>query len=155
MIFIGAVIISATIFMLRSNNQEDMKSVQKSIDNKSEIINGKIFSSDYSIISILPDSQERWDPTEDDVFKAEELMSVCLKEKKAAFFEILYQYTRQYFGIVEEGNKIIWVNAFLDDGNFDWKENVVYVLDGGDSFFNVKVDLVNQTCTEVRVNGVS
>ncbi len=72
--------------------------------------------------------------------------------QKAPIAERLVQYKFQYWGEIENGKRVIFVNAFC--ANFDdWKTRRVFVLDGGDCFFNLKYDIDSGTFFDLQVNG--
>lgn len=66
----------------------------------------------------------------------------------------LRSYKRQYVPMVNKnGEKIVWANFFCNDPVADWKREIVYVWDGGNCFFNLKVNLTKRECYELYVNG--
>ena len=76
--------------------------------------------------------------------------------RKQTGFEItLNEMKRQYVPIINpKGEKEIWINLFCDDfGNDTWKYTLMEVSDGGNCFFNVKVNLENKTYSRLIVNG--
>lgn len=71
---------------------------------------------------------------------------------KPSIVERLAQYKFQYWGEIQNNKRIIIVNAFC--ANFDdWKTQRVFVLDGGDCFFNLKYDIDAGTFFDLQVNG--
>ncbi len=71
---------------------------------------------------------------------------------KPPILERFDAYKFQYWGEMENGKRVIVVNAFC--ANFDnWKTQRVFVLDGGDCFFNVKYDMETGTFFDLSVNG--
>lgn len=82
--------------------------------------------------------------------------------KRKSFFE----YYKQYVPYIDErGHRIIIVNAFCEiptfwnendeKVEFDWRNNIVLVDDGGDCYWGIKVDLDTQTYFDFRVNGIA
>lgn len=66
--------------------------------------------------------------------------------------ERLAQYKFQYWGEIQNGKRVIVVNAFC--ANFEnWKTERVFVLDGGDCFFNLQYDVDSGTFLNLQVNG--
>ena len=69
------------------------------------------------------------------------------------------EYYRQYVPIVNSlGEKHVWINFFCFeplaiDGK--WKTKPVFVLDGGDCFFGLKVNLTKETYYDFWMNGVA
>ncbi|MBU0683517.1 MAG: hypothetical protein KJ864_04440 [Candidatus Omnitrophica bacterium] len=112
-------------------------------------------------------AKEYWTPSEQDVLKADDLAKVYLQKYKGndqyakasipSILGRLNNYKRQYVGFIEEsGDKTIWINYFYDSGNFSyWTENLVFVFDGGSSFFRIKVNLKKKECYDLSINGVA
>ncbi len=72
--------------------------------------------------------------------------------QKPPISERLAQYKFQYWGEMQNNKRVIVVNAFC--ANFDdWKTRRIFVLDGGDCFFNLKYDLDAGTFFDLQVNG--
>ena len=56
--------------------------------------------------------------------------------------------------INQEGEKEIWINFFCNEWESDgWKNDLMIVLDGGNCYFNLKVNLTNKTYSELIING--
>lgn len=71
--------------------------------------------------------------------------------QKSPIAERLTQYKFQYWGEMQNEKRVVVVNAFCT--NFDyWKMQRVFVLDGGDCFFNLKYDLGAGTFFDLQVN---
>jgi hypothetical protein len=108
-----------------------------------------------------------WEPSIDDVSSAEEcirrfLVSVQDDPKAYAFqkenapyiLENLEEYRRQYVGIVVDGEKRIWINSFFSDDSYpDWTRSPVYVLDGGNHFWQIEYILLKDECINFYVHG--
>jgi hypothetical protein len=74
--------------------------------------------------------------------------------EKKSFFIDLNQYYRQYLPVMNEnGEKEIWINCFCNAMEIDWRENLIFVLDGGNCYFNLKINLSKQTYYDLIVNG--
>jgi len=60
---------------------------------------------------------------------------------------------------VMNGNdqKEVWVNCFCHKpwNNYDWKTDIVMVLDGGNCYFQLKINLTTSTVVSFSVNGSS
>ncbi|MFD2908016.1 hypothetical protein ACFSX9_04635 [Flavobacterium ardleyense] len=66
----------------------------------------------------------------------------------------LNRYKRQYFALLNaKGEKEIWINCFCKDNNPNWKTEKVIVKDGGNCYFNLKVNLTTEEYYEVYING--
>ena len=67
-----------------------------------------------------------------------------------------YKYKRQYIAVLnDQGQKEVWVNGFCNAGKTEWKNEILLVDDGGNCYFNLKLNLVSKECYEVMVNGYS
>jgi hypothetical protein len=56
--------------------------------------------------------------------------------------------------INQEGEKEIWINFFCNEWeSVGWKTDLMIVLDGGNCYFNLKVNLTNKTYSELIING--
>jgi hypothetical protein len=64
-------------------------------------------------------------------------------------------YMRQYLGIIEGGEEIIYANFFCTDHETDWHNEFVFVMDGGDCFFSVKHNPGSGEFFDLSVNGES
>ena len=101
-------------------------------------------------------------PSESDIETAEKLIIECFNDQKRGTVNRLLNrkpedYTMQFVGAVnEKGEKIIWVNCFCSSEiNYfkEWKTNLVMVKDGGNCFFNLKINADKNTYYDVMVNG--
>jgi hypothetical protein len=62
-------------------------------------------------------------------------------------------YKRQYVAFVNgKGEKEVWINCFCSR-NPDWKENIFRVIDGGNCFFQLYVNLSTHTYHNLSING--
>lgn len=118
---------------------------------------------------------EPTDLTNDDLQKIETILNKCISdynpEQERQFKEIsdkhpdykldkknfiidLTHYKRQYVAILNsKGEKEVWVNCFCDTWNSDWKKDLIYVDDGGNCYFNLKINLTIGQYYELMVNG--
>ena len=62
---------------------------------------------------------------------------------------------RQYIAVTNnKGEKEIWINLFCGgSGNGHWRSDILIVSDGGNCYFNLKVNLTNKTFSELSING--
>jgi len=68
------------------------------------------------------------------------------------------KYRRQYFAYTDSnGQKIIYINCFCNDHNFrdhpNWKKYEVIVDDGGNCYFELKVNIDHKKYFDFFVNG--
>lgn len=64
-------------------------------------------------------------------------------------------FKRQYVPVInKDGQKEIWINFFCNDwGNENWKSDIMEVDDGGNCYFNLKVNLETKSFSELSING--
>ena len=64
---------------------------------------------------------------------------------------------RQYVGIISGAKKLIYLNALLaetrDPREPDWRFTAVMVCDGGDAFWGVEFDPIDNTFHNLGFNG--
>lgn len=96
---------------------------------------------------------KRWKPTQGDIAMAYERIPACLSVRELD----LKDYHLQFAGVINgKGEKELWVNAFQNNvaGDFPkWKDETVVVDDGGDSFFDVMVNVDLKECHDLYVHG--
>ncbi len=63
-------------------------------------------------------------------------------------------YYRQYVPVInKKGEKEVWINFFCSIMKDNWKTDLVMVHDGGNCFFNIKVNLTKKEYSDLRING--
>ena len=76
------------------------------------------------------------------------------KFDKNHFIIDLSRYKRQYYATTNEnGEKEVWINCFCNVLVGDWRKELIIVHDGGNCFFNLKVNLDTEKFYDVMVNG--
>jgi len=53
-----------------------------------------------------------------------------------------------------QGEKEVWVNCFCDDFSIPWRNELLFVDDGGSCYFNLKINLKTLKYYDFRVNGL-
>jgi hypothetical protein len=104
---------------------------------------------------------EYWTPSEDDVLELEnglrsylaEINSDRFDQQKTPVWERLDEYNRQYVGIILDGKRTIYANYFCDSIDTDWRNGFVFVMDGGDCFFQFKYDVDLAEFFDLQING--
>lgn len=112
---------------------------------------------------LFPAEAEYWSPTEADIRALESGLPAYLQENKSAFYmtetliwERLDGYNRQYVGIVLEGRKVIYASYLCMNGaDTQWKEQLIFVADGGACYFQFKFDTFTGEFFGLLVNGES
>lgn len=73
---------------------------------------------------------------------------------KQDFIITLERYKRQYIAMLnEKGEKVVWINCVCGSSNDSWKKSIIMVLDGGNCYFNLKINLTTKEYFEFMVNG--
>jgi hypothetical protein len=74
--------------------------------------------------------------------------------KRKDFIVDLGNYKRQYIVVTNnKGQKEVWVNCFCDSFHINWKRDRVMVRDGGNCYFNLKINLTTKKYYDLMVNG--
>ncbi len=87
-----------------------------------------------------------WTPTVTDVAKTE----AAIAENQGS----LLSHTRQYAGIVEDGERKILVNGFCSDEP-NWMSQPIVVLDGGECYFTAIYNVDTSELEQFTFNGVA
>ena len=110
-----------------------------------------------------------WEPSSDDVSKAEQCIRQLLvsieqnpeldayqKEDAVFILENLAGYRRQYVGIIVNGEKRIWTNSFFSEESFpNWRRVPVDVDGGGKHFWQIEYIPLKDECLNFQVHGES
>jgi hypothetical protein len=76
--------------------------------------------------------------------------------KYAKMYKIkkLKNYKTQYVPYInDQGEKEVWINGFCNEFNADWKSEIVTVMDGGNCYFQIRINLEEGACYEIGTNG--
>ncbi|WP_040252081.1 hypothetical protein [Psychroserpens mesophilus] len=168
------------IFLILILSCDQNKKTQKTEINEKSELNSQEF--DYVILDYQPkwywifkDAQQS-ELTQSELNEIEEILKVMIKEnndiqkKRLAehnktypehpWTETRYElklegYKRQYVPIINKnGQKIVWINFLCDDfGTDDWKNQLFEVEDGGNCYYNVKINLNRKEYYELGING--
>lgn len=66
----------------------------------------------------------------------------------------LIVYKRQIVPIINnKGEKEVWINCLCDRRDNTWKNQIIIVMDGGNCYFNLKINLTKKTFSQIAVNG--
>lgn len=107
---------------------------------------------------------KQYNPTIDDIKTAEDVLKDCFTKEASGTVNLFFgrkleDYNMQFVGgELEGGDKIIWVNCFCSTETEilkKWKTDIVYVADGGNCFFNVKINLKKREYYGLMVNGMA
>jgi len=135
---------------------------------------GQTDASKYAIIPFYIDSTTKWpfedckptDLTKNDIKGIEVLVKQCIdnyntepKQKKGNIDNTinLASYKRQYIAVInKKGEKEVWINCFCSDSynpKKDWTKELIMVQDGGNCYFDIKVNLTTKKYYDLIVNG--
>lgn len=134
---------------------------------KEKHFKGYIFPKTYEFVAFkLIDIKARYSPTIDDIKKVE----LILKENIDNLIgetngkiksKNLKKYTRQYLGYINsKGEVIIYINLIytknIDKGRIPkFKEELQLVLDGGDDYWSIYVNIIEKRLFGLHINGTS
>ena len=129
---------------------------------ETENFSGIIFSANSKIYN---DKIRRFTPTIDEIFKAEKIFERCLALGKKDSNGIVVDnkmikspsdYYRQYIGFYnDKGEKVIYFNCFTKSATSDdnkWKKEELMVMDGGNNYFSILINLQVQGCSLFMVD---
>lgn len=127
---------------------------------------GVIFTKEYNTGSLIDQKSKKFTPSIQEISLSEKLLNQNLDTVKnkwtqsVAIHGNLKKYLRQYFGYInEKGERIIYINAFWKDSNSAkdkrWLNDIVFVLDGGPAYWQIKINLDESSLFEFAVNGVA
>ena len=145
-IFAGFIfLIFGIYFWLNGNINSSEPPVTFSTDNYT------VFSKDYGS-SFLTEYDKRYTPTKEEVEKGLNVIGVFLDEQSS--IRDLGEYKTQVIGYINNsGEKVMYVNYFCSTFGADWTKEFVSVDDGGNCFFQVKVNLDTENTFDFYVNG--
>jgi len=96
----------------------------------------------------------QYNPKQEEQFKKIDSKYPKYKLDKKSFLIDLTRYKRQYVPVINrKGEKEVWINCFCTAHNKDWKNELIMVKDGGDCYFNLKVNLTAGIYYDLSING--
>jgi hypothetical protein len=94
-----------------------------------------------------------WNVSDMQVRQMNAALLVYLQEQnETELFENFADYQQQFFGYVVDGQQMIYGNYFCMEFE-DWQREFVFVLDGGDCFFQAVYDVVSGQVISLSING--
>ena len=99
---------------------------------------------------------EPWTPSPEDLQAAEPAVLDEIRRQAPSVFARLDEYRCQFTGVVVDGERRIFYNFFCcddEDVNDSWRTEPVFVLDGGDDYFQLEYAPDTRTCARFTVNG--
>jgi len=126
---------------------------------------GVIFSDKEISGFLFTKGNKKFTPTENDIIKAERLTTLSLDTIKDVTNQKVYikrhlkKYLRQYFGYINEnGERIISINFFFwntsdNKSGKRWLNEAIDVSDGGNRYWQIKINLTTQESFDFYING--
>ena len=110
-----------------------------------------------TIIGFYETIDDYWTPSRDDVLAFEQRLGPYLQgaapQAGPGALKDLNEYRRQYVGILVNGQRVIFANFFCDAYHTDWQHEIVFVLDGGSCYFEVKYDVQTGAFYDLSIHG--
>jgi hypothetical protein len=143
-------------------------------NNNNDPVSRRKLEFDTSKTTIIPFVQEQHYPfdksyksatlTQEDIDDIDSLVIACVGEYNNSFDKdhkqkiidlIKYSYRKQLIVATNrKGEKEVWVNCFCDTWGSDrWKTEIMIVDDGGNCYFNFKINLKTKKYYDLGVNG--
>ena len=144
--------------LMQERLEENLKQHKEEADTlRADGVEGIIFSSskaDFVTHVTGRKDLESWTPCESDIAEAIPAIKFFLAKKAPSIASRLTEYRCQYFGIVVDGKKRIYCNFFHREGHEEnWKSNPLFVLDGGDWYFQLEYEIESGQCLNLQING--
>lgn len=153
----------------------DSKNQENHLDiNKIDTSRIAILPFDTTEQGLFKDSKPT-DLTSDDLQKIEAILSKCINDynpeqekqfeninkkhpeyklNKKNFIIDLTRYNKQYVATINaKGEKEVWINCFCRTWDSNWKKELIIVEDGGNCYFNLKINLTTGQYYDLMVNG--
>lgn len=122
------------------------------------------FKIDTSKVAVLPATEYISAPiqatiSEDEIQSSENLVAEAFRNNNKGYekatcqpVDYLSLYKRQYFPALEDGQKVVYVNCFVDNKNefSSWKKNAVVIFGG--RIIQIKLNLDKKECTSFQVS---
>lgn len=133
-------------------NPPDLNERQTIISTADDLVYKELFGSGY----------KKWELTEKDINDAEKVIKICFENQKMGTVNRFVRkspedYCKQFIGAVNfKGEKTIWVNCFCEkykDDFKNWKTEIVFVKDGGNCYFNIKINADKSKYYDLNING--
>jgi hypothetical protein len=105
-----------------------------------------------------PKADTFWTPSREDIARLEKLLPDYVKVNSPRYCSNLYnkltEYRFQYGGIVVNGRKLIYVNAFhVNIGGETWRTEFIGICDGACNAWGVEFDVESEIFSDINANG--
>jgi hypothetical protein len=111
------------------------------------------FSYDTTFYQLFPKDATPYDLTNEDLTQIETILKSCVKDANLTFE--LKDYFKQCIAVRNKNNeREVWINLLCNPKEVDEvKYFVIQTEDGGDCYFNVKLNLDRKDCYDLYING--
>ena len=110
-----------------------------------------------AIVGFSETIDDYWTPSRDDVLAFEQRLGPYLQQAAPqtdpGALSDLNEYRRQYVGLLVNGQRVIFANFFCNGNDTDWQHKIVYPLDGGSCYFEVKYDVETGAFYDLSIHG--
>ncbi|MHC1705014.1 MAG: hypothetical protein AB9846_13980 [Tenuifilaceae bacterium] len=115
----------------------------------------ELTNEDFLVIEkLLKKCIDEYNPSKEKEFIELNSVNPNLNLEKKNFIIDLTRYKRQYIAMVNNiGEKVVWINCFCNTLGNNWKEKLIFVKDGRNCYFNLKINLTREQFYELTVNG--
>lgn len=111
------------------------------------------WAADYTVDNKQADKDGAWQPTADDVAVMQAALEKRLADEPRMEGDSIEGYYRQFFGFSVEGTKYIYGEYFCESDNFDWQQNLVFVMDGGTCFVDAAYNPATGEFVSLYIHG--
>jgi len=108
-----------------------------------------------------PRHESAWTPGPGDILQLEQDLPALQAQVPAAWqgnapVGDARAYARQYFGILVQGRRLIYINAFLEPmANKEWQQYAIVICDGGSGAWGAVYDPASRSFSSLVFNGSS
>ena len=127
---------------------------------------GYIFPKEYKNTYYSQNEYSSYTPSKEEIINAETILKAKLKEvnkfkinqsnKCPIIHKQLCKYNRQYFGIIDKnGKKVVFINFIWEKSTpNNWDKEIIMVLDGCSYYWNIKVNISDNSLYDLNINGI-
>ena len=147
---------------------------QPNYQENTKVDSSKTVSIDTTALAIIPFDKQRNFPfdstyapanlTAEDIAEIDSILTVCVTDYNysqennplARTIDLKNTtYAKQIVGATNaQSQKEVWLNCFCRAwDNNNWRKEILFVMDGGSCYFNLKINLATKTCFGLSVNG--
>jgi hypothetical protein len=117
-----------------------------------------LFTYDSSFHKMFRSDCSHYDLKTSDLIKVDSVINSCIKENRESIKKPITQYIKQCVAVKDSGNEVIvWVNLICGrkESWTNYYYNIIKVHDGGDCFFNLKINLNTLKYFDLIINGLA